>query len=150
MTSRHAEKERHRKLKPALFSGEARPPGIYRSKAHQFYLAYRHSIKSPYETFRVDAITCFRRHCQPLSYKIVEMTRVPALWSVCPDSDGLGRMLSELLVQRKNWLQNQDPYLYFLVPDDVAFSYGQHLSLHLLPEPYTNMTTVIGRMRQVS
>jgi hypothetical protein len=109
----------------------------------------RYGLRQP-EKLSAIALLRHIERSQPLPHKVVEVTGFPALWRVCPDGEGLGRMLFDLFFRRMNWLQNQNPYLYFLVPDDVTFSYGQHLSLRLSPDLYANMTTVFGHMRQVS
>jgi hypothetical protein len=95
----------------------------------------------------------FLRHVQrrqPFLHKVVEVDGFPDLWRVCPDRDGLGRLLFRLFFQRMNWLQNQNLYIYFVLPDRITFSPGEHLCLRISPDLYGDMTAVFGHMRQVS
>jgi hypothetical protein len=109
----------------------------------------RYGLRQP-ETLSVIALLRHLERRQVFPHRVVQITGLSALWRVCPDGEGLARMLFDLFFRRMNWLQNQNPYLYFLVPDEVSFSYGQHLSLRLSPDLYADMTAVFGHMRQVS
>lgn len=117
----------------------------------EFQDAFRRRYNLP-EPETLSAIALLRQiqRQQPLPHKVIQVTGFPDLWRVCPDGDGLARMLFRLFFRRMNWLQNQNPYLYFLVPDEVAFQYGQHLLLRLSADVQANMTAVFGHMRQVS
>lgn len=95
----------------------------------------------------------FLRHVQrrrPFAHKVVEIHGFPDLWRVCPDAKGLSRMLFRLFFRRMNWMQNQNPYIYFVLPDTITFSAGEHLYLRLSPELYADMTAVFGQLKQVS
>jgi hypothetical protein len=85
-----------------------------------------------------------------LPHQVAQVTGLPALWRVCDDGDGAARMLFGLLLQRMNWMQNWNPYLYFVLPDEVTFNHGAHLQLRLGPDLYADMTAVFGHMRQMS
>ena len=95
----------------------------------------------------------FLRHVQrqqPLPHQVVQVTGFPDLWRVCSDPDGLARMLFRLFFERMNWLQNQNPYVYFVLPDQVTFNEATHLYLRLSPNLYADVTAVFGHMRQIT
>jgi hypothetical protein len=99
------------------------------------------------------SVVSFLRHLQrqqPFPHQVVQVTGFPDLWRVCPDADGLARMLFRLFFERMNWLQNQNPYVYFILPDGVTFNEAAHLCLRLSPGLYADVTAVFGHMRQLS
>ena len=99
------------------------------------------------------SVVSFLRHvqrAQPLPHRVVQVTGFPDLWRVCPDAKGLARMLSRLFFERMNWLQNQNPYVYFVLPDQVTFNESTHLYLRLAPNLYADVTAVFGHMRQIT
>jgi len=99
------------------------------------------------------SVVSFLRHvqrAQPLPHRVGQVTGFPDLWRVCPDAKGLARMLSRLFFERMNWLQNQNPYVYFVLPDPVTFNEATHLSLRLSPNLYADVTPVFGHMRQIT
>jgi hypothetical protein len=111
--------------------------------------AHRFDLPEP-ETFSAIA---FLRHVQrrkPFLHKVVQVTGFPDLWSVCPDAEGLGRMLFWLFFKRMNWMQNQNPYIYFVLPDQITLNDATHLYLRLSRENYADMTAVFGHMRRIS
>ena len=117
----------------------------------EFRQAFAHRFRVP-EPETLSAVS-FLRHvqrAQPLPHRVVQVTGFPDLWRVCPDADGLARMLFRLFFERMNWLQNQNPYVYFVVPDPVTFNEATHLSLRLSPNLYADVTAVFGHMRQLS
>jgi hypothetical protein len=116
-----------------------------------FQTAFTRRYRLP-EPETLSAISLLRQiyRQQPFPHKVVQVSGFPNLWRVCPDADALARVFFRLLFEQMNWLQNQNPYIYFLVPEDVAFSYGQHLHLRLSADLYADMTAVFGHMRQIS
>lgn len=95
----------------------------------------------------------FLRHVhgqQSFLHKVVQVTGFADLWRVCPDAEGLGRMLFQLFFRRMNWLQNRNLYIYFVLPDAITFNDATHLYLRLSPENYADMTAVFGHMRQIT
>ena len=72
------------------------------------------------------------------------------LWCICPDTEGIAQMLFRLFLSRTNYLQSQNPYIYFLLPEGVTFNPGTHLYLRLSPHLYADMTAVFGQMAQIS
>lgn len=85
-----------------------------------------------------------------LPHKVVQVTGFHELWRVCPDPDALTRLLFRLFFERMNWLQNENPYIYFILPDEVTFNDAAHLYLRLSPNLYADMTAVFGHMRQIA
>jgi hypothetical protein len=83
-------------------------------------------------------------------HKVVQVTGFADLWRVCPDAEGLGRILFRLFFKRMNWLRSENPYIYFLLPEGVTFNPGTHLYLRLAPHLYADMTAVFGQMTQIS
>ena len=117
----------------------------------EFRAAFTHRFSLP-EPETMSAISLLR-HIQrqrPLPHKVVQVTGFPDLWRVCPDADGLARMLFWLFFERMNWLQNQNPYIYFILPDEVTFNDAAHLYLRLSPDLYADMTAVFGHLRQIT
>lgn len=102
------------------------------------------------ETLSVISLLRHVQRRQPLLHRVVQVTGFPDLWRVCPDVDGLARVLFRLFFERMNWLQNQNPYIYFVLPDQVTFNAAAHLYLRLSPQLYADITVVFGHMRQIS
>jgi hypothetical protein len=111
--------------------------------------SHRYGLPEPETLSAISLLRQIQRQ-QPLPHKVVQVAGFPDLWRVCPDGDGLARMLFRLFFEHMNWLQNQNPYLYFLVPDEMHFQYGQHLTLRLSADIQADMTAVFGHMRQIS
>lgn len=65
--------------------------------------AFTHRFSLP-EPKTLSAIAFLRQvqRCQPFLHKVVEVNGFPDLWRVCPDAEGLGRMLFRLFFQRMN------------------------------------------------
>ncbi len=116
----------------------------------EFRAAFAHRFELPEpETVSVLSLLRHIQRQQPFPHKVIQVTGFPDLWRVCPDADKLARMLFRLFFEQMNWLQNQNPYIYFLVPEQVAFNYGEHLYLRLSADLYADMTAVFGHMRQI-
>lgn len=99
------------------------------------------------------SVIAFLRHVdrrRSFPHKVVQVTGFADLWQVCPDAESLGRMLFRLFFRRMNWLQNQNPYVYFILPEKVTFNHAAHLYLRLSPNLYADMTAVFGQMTQIS
>lgn len=100
------------------------------------------------------SVTLLLRHIyrqEPLPHRVVQVTGFPDLWRVCPDTVGLTRTLRQLFFeQHMNWLRNQNPYIYFVLSDEITFNNAAHLDLRLAPKLYADMTLVFGHMRQIS
>ena len=117
----------------------------------EFRAAFTHRFNLP-EPETLSAISLLRhiRRKQPFLPQVVQVTGFPNLWRVCPDADGLARMLFRLFFDRMNWLRNHNPYIYFILPDQVTFSDAARLYLRPSPHLYADMTTVFGHLRQIS
>ncbi len=109
----------------------------------------RYSLPEP-ETVSVVALLRAIERKDRLPHKVVQVTGFPELWRVCEDREGVGRLLFGLFFRRMNWLQNWNPYIYFVLPDEVTFNDAAHLYLRLSSDVYADMTAVFGQMRQVS
>jgi hypothetical protein len=133
-------------------------------------------LKTGYNLVRADAIRAFHddvehrygfdtpftlsvvrllRHIQrraPLPHKVVQITGFPALWAVTPgaEHDPLAQMLYWTFYRRMNWLQNENYYLYFVVPETVTFIDAKHLYLRISSDLYADMTDVFGHLTQES
>ena len=117
----------------------------------EFRAAFTHRYRLPEpETLSTISLLRHVQREQPFIHKVVQVTGFPDLWRVCPDAEGLTRMLFRLFFDRMNWLQNQNPYIYFILPDDVTFNLATHLHLRLSPHLYADMTAVFGHMQQIS
>lgn len=117
----------------------------------EFRAAFAHRFGQP-EPETLSAISLLRhiKRKRPFIHKVVRVTGFSDLWCICPDTDGLARMLFRLFFDRMNWLQNQNPYIYFVLPEKVTFNNAAHLYLRLSPNLYADMTAVFGQMRQIS
>lgn len=126
---------------------------LVRGRAVQdFRDAFRRRFQMP-EPETLSAISLLRQiqRKRSLPHRVVQVTGFPDLWRVCPqESDDLARMLFRLFFKRMNWLQNQNPYIYFVLPDRVTFNDATHLCLRIAPDVYADMTEVFGHMRQIS
>jgi hypothetical protein len=113
--------------------------------------AFTHRFNLP-EPETLSAIKFLRQvqRRQPFLNKVIGVNGFPDLWRVCPDGEGLGRMLFRLFFRRMNWLQNQNLYVYFVLPDRVTFSAGEHLCLRISADLYADMTDVFGQLKQVT
>jgi hypothetical protein len=117
-------------------------------------VAFREAFTNRYGRPQPQAVSIVEllRHIERkerLPHKVVEVTGFPDLWRVCGDHEGLGRMLFGLFFRRMNWMQNWNPYIYFVLPEAVTFNNAAHLGLRLAPGVYADMTEVFGQMRQV-
>lgn len=88
--------------------------------------------------------------CERLPHSAVAVTGFADLWGVTPVSQHaeLSRWLYRLFFHRMNWLQNENPFLYFVMPESVTFQYGAHLQLRLSADIYADMTDVFGHLTQ--
>jgi hypothetical protein len=117
----------------------------------EFREAFAHRFNLP----RPETLSAIRflrhvRRRQPFLHKVVEVRGFPDLWRVCPDGEGLGRVLFRLFFRRMNWLQNQNAYVYFVLPDRITFNPGEHLYLRISADVYADMTAVFGHLSQVN
>jgi hypothetical protein len=117
--------------------------------------AFRADVERRYgypqpETLSLLALLRRVRRAQPLPHKAMLITGLPALWRLVPqgEHEALGRMLFRFLQRHMNWLQNQNYYLYFAVPDEVTFNNAGHLYLRFTDGAYADMTMVFGHLTQ--
>lgn len=117
----------------------------------EFQAAFTHRFGLPEpETTSAISLLRYMQRQRPLPHKVVRVIGFPELWRVCPDADNLARTLFRLFFERMNWLQNQNPYIYFILPDEVTFNDAAHLYLRLSPNLYADMTAVFGHLRQIT
>ena len=109
----------------------------------------RYGLKRPYTLSTIALLRHIHRR-QSLPHAVVAVTGFPDLWRFTPPDqhDELTRWLYRLCFHRMNWLQNENPYLYVLLPDDVTFQYAAHLQLRLSADVYADMTDVFGHLTQ--
>jgi len=118
-------------------------------EAFRATLTHRYHRPEP-ETLSAVALLRHIERKERLEHKVIQVTGFPDLWRVCDDDEGLARMLFGFFFRRMNWLQNWNPYIYFILPADVTFNNAAHLYLRLSSDVYADMTAVFGQMRQVS
>ena len=117
----------------------------------EFRTAFTHRFDLPQpETLSAVSLLRYLHRKSCLPHRVVQVVGFHELWRACPDPDGLARLLSRLFFDRMNWLQNENPFIYFVLPDEVTFNDAAHLCLRLSPDLYADMTAVFGHMRQVT
>lgn len=117
----------------------------------EFRAAFAHRFELPApETLAAVSLLRHLYRKSSLPHQVVQVTGFHELWRACPDHEGLTRLLFRLFFERMNWLQNENPYIYFILPDKVTFNDAAHLCLRLSPDLYADMTAVFGHMRQIT
>jgi hypothetical protein len=112
-------------------------------------VAHRFHLPRPATLSIVTLLRHIRRREQ-LPHKVLQVTGLPDLWRVVPprQHEELANWLRLFLYRRMNWLQGENPYIYFLIPDTVTFDNALHLSLRLSSDIYADMTAVFGHLTQ--
>jgi len=109
----------------------------------------RYGLKRPV-TLSAIALLRHIQRSQRLPHPVVAVTGFADLWRAIPPEQHaeLSRWLYRLFFLRMNWLQNENPYLYFVLPESVTFQYGANLQLRLSADVYVDMSDVFGHLTQ--
>jgi hypothetical protein len=97
----------------------------------------------------------FLRHLErqeKLPHACLQVEGFEQLWAKVEDAEALAARIKKLLSRRANWLQQQEegPFIYFRLPEDVAFSVDQHVNLRLPDGRLVDLDLVVGHPTEVS
>ncbi len=88
-----------------------------------------------------------------LPHQCVQVQGFDRLFAICDDEKALRRVVRDVLSAAKNPLQNQNHFVYFVLPAETTFSQGEHLCLRVprRGEPYyLDLELLFGRLQRIS
>jgi phage-related protein len=88
-----------------------------------------------------------------LPHQCVRVQGFDRLFVICDDEKALRREVRDVLSGAKNWLQNQNGFVYFALPAETTFNQGEHLCLRVprREEPYyLDLELLFGKLQRIS